>query len=926
MPTVDDDKREQDGSVTVTLNASPDYTLSASSSATVARMDNERTPQLKVEADAGEVNEGSPASFTVTTIPTGRLTMTVNYQVIHYGGYVAAGDLGTQSLTFTGPSATIAVPTIHDNVAEPDGSLTVMLLPDKSYRMGVPSVATTTVKNTDTIKEVPRLSVSAPASSHFEGRPVRFIVQANRAPSGSLTVDYQVIESGGYVSSRDLGRKQITLTGSSATIIVPTISDNEAEPSGDGSALVALLPGRGYALQRQNVAQTTILNDDPLRPSITVSGGPGITEGEDAEYVFSASPAPQNSLTIHYTVSQDSDKVVDGQAVSKTLTLTGSRATVTVPTLDDNAGEPDDHVSVTVNDGSGYSVGSPASASVLVHDNDSYPTVTLSGAPANVDEGNSFDLIFHISETLPLHQHGLSVKYRINDRGHARTRNAFIPRQVTQTTVSITPKDDNSHHPDGPLSVTVLSGENYRVGSPSSVTVNVREDDPAGGPPTISLSGPASVTEGDPMVYTVTASSAPQGGSVPVHYRVGRSYDYGKRVASNQLGRKSVSLTGTTATITVPTIDDDIYDGPAAFTVGLRDVSGYRVVQRTVGTQVVDDDPNPTITVETIPDSNNPAVAEGNPARFTIAANPAPAGDLTINYRVYQEGDFVDGSYLGNYSVTLTNSAPSATVSVPTLDDNVEEPRGRVEIYIAYGRGYTYEIYPDGYAVYYVDDNDQRGNPTISVTGPTEVTEGSAVAYTITSSPAPKGSLTVNYRISQEGGFVAAGELGLKSVTITSATTTVSIPTLGDDVDEEDGSVSLTLGSGTTYRLDPTDYYATTTVEDDDVANPDLRIISRKSSVDEGDTAQFTLFIEPPAAGGLTVKYRVSQSGDFVAAAGLGDKELETTSPIVFISLPTVNDDTDEADGSVTVTLLTSTDYNIVSGRSSATISVADDD
>ncbi len=925
VPTVDDNRFERDGSVTVTLGASSAYTLSASSSATITRLENEAIPTLSISGETQEINEGDTARFTLSTKPKVGVDVTVNYRVMQNGDYVYSGNLGEKQATIAGSGGAVTVTTIsEDGAPEPDGAVIVMLLPSDDYRLGNPNVAYTIMRNTSV---TPQLSVSAAAQRYTEGNTAQFTVSADPAPSRNLEVNYRVTQNGDYVSASHTGSRFLVLTGASADISAPTVDDGEHE--GAGSVLVTLLPGNGYTLSKQNTARATITNNDPLLPAITVSGGAGIDEGGTANYVISASPAPAGSLTVRYTVSQNGDVVETGHAGPRSVTLTGSSAAVTVPTVDDQTAEPNDNVATTLNDGSGYRVGAPASASVPVRDDEGYPTVTLSGAPHSVNEGNSFSLTFLASEPRMTLYYPLQVRYQVNDRGHVTERTVNFPKRGTIVTKSISPRDDNVVNPDGPLTVTIISGtglngQDYQVGTPNSVTVNVKETDT--GTPTISLSGPASVTEGDPMVYTVTASRTPQGGSASLQYRASQNYDYAHRVDSSQLGLKAVTLTGTTATITIPTTGDDIYDGPASFSVELIGDGKHRVLNRLVTTKVIDDDPNPTITVATIPDSSRPAVTEGNPAPFTITANPAPAGNMTINYRVYEEGGFVDGSQLGFHTVVLTNSAPSATVSVPTLDDDVEERSGRVEVYITHGRGYTYQIYPDGYAVYYVDDNDQRGNPTISVTGPTQVTEGSAAAFTITSSPAPKGSLTVSYRVSQEGGYVDGSELGLQSVTVTSATTTVSIPTLGDDVDEADGSVSITLASGQGYRLDPTDYHATTTVEDDDATLPEMRIVRAQGSIDEGDSAKFHIFAEPPPVGELTVKYRVSQSGSFVADDDRGDKTLTLNGPHAAISIPTVDDDADEADGSVTVALLTSTEYTIIPSSSSAATTVNDDD
>ncbi len=919
IPTNDDSAYYYGASLEVALVDGSSYSV-GNRHASVRLIDNEPAPRLTISADSGSVNEGDTAVFTISG-QTAKQDAKVRYRVKRIGTFPTEEDYdGTVGQP-------IYVHAVRDTVDKPGGHIIVTLLPGEGYRLGTPSTASMTVENVDI---APRLSIRAEASQYQEGQVARFVISSNvDIPELGLIVHIQGKRNGEGFLSHHIRMEDDEYIYEARTI--PGVGEPGGKPDGkfdDGSLVIWLVPLHGYVLADESVARVDILDVDSRRPSITVSAGPGIEEGETASFIVSANPAPSGSLTVNYRVSESGDYT--DSAGSKTVSLSGSSAVVTVDTVDDLIGEPDGTVSVAIGDGSGYQVGTPSSASVSVYDDEGYPTVTLSTSATSVNEGDSFDVTFDASEPRMTTFHDLTVRYQVIDRGRVIARSVNLPTRQTSRTVTIKPTDDTKVTPDGPLTVEILPGlaqypgEEYRVGSPSSVTVNVKETDTE--TPTISLSGPSSVTEGNPMVYTVTASSPPKGGSVSVGYKVRRSYDYGSRVASTEIGDKYVSLTGTSTTITVPTIDDDIYDGPGAYVTSLHEVSGYRVVNRSVGTDLVDDDVEPDITVKTV---NTDGSAEGAPAEFVIEAAPAPAGSLTVNYYVDQEGAAVDASYLGSHSVTLTNAAPSQTISIATDDDAVEQRRLRwVTVTITNGRGYTYE-FPDARSSHYVLDNDRREDvsPTISVTGPTEVNEGSDAEFTITSSPAPGGSLTVSYRVSQEGGYVAASDLGLKSVVVTTATTTVTVPTVSDGVDELDGSVTLTLASGQDYEPHDTAYYATVVVKDDDVVKPDLSIISFKSALVEGEKVDARVFtISAETAPNVTVKYHVSQSGDFVSAANLGDQTLQLDEyGYGVIVIPTVDDEVDEANGSITVTLASSTDYTIV-GVASVTVNVADND
>ncbi|MCY4510227.1 MAG: hypothetical protein OXG35_25190, partial [Acidobacteria bacterium] len=111
-------------------------------------------------------------------------------------------------------------------------------------------------------------------------------------------------------------------------------------------------------------------------------------------------------------------------------------------------------------------------------------------------------------------------------------------------------------------------------------------------------------------------------------------------------------------------------------------------------------------------------------------------------------------------------------------------------------------------------------DPTITIAaGTSPVTEGTAAEFTVTASPAPTADLTVNLTVADASGsdFVASGDEGSKTVTITANTTTAthSVPTTADTTDEPDGDVTVTVETGTGYTVGAT-ASAMVTVNDDD--------------------------------------------------------------------------------------------------------------
>ena len=110
-------------------------------------------------------------------------------------------------------------------------------------------------------------------------------------------------------------------------------------------------------------------------------------------------------------------------------------------------------------------------------------------------------------------------------------------------------------------------------------------------------------------------------------------------------------------------------------------------------------------------------------------------------------------------------------------------------------------------------------------------------------------------------------------------------------------------------------------------ATPELSL-SAGSAVDEGGHATFTVTADPAPGSDLTIAWTVAQSGEYLDAPGTGGRTvtLAAGATSVALSVATVDDAADEADGSVSVTLDTGTGYTVATGKGSAAVAVRDND
>ena len=327
---------------------------------------------------------------------------------------------------------------------------------------------------------------------------------------------------------------------------------------------------------------------------------------------------------------------------------------------------------------------------------------------------------------------------------------------------------------------------------------------------------------------------------------------------------------------------------------------------------------------------------EGTPVGFQLVADPAPPGgeSLDVAITITAVGEF--GVQTGTRAVTIGSSG-TAFVDMPTTDDEHDEPNGSVTLTIDLGHGYTLGL-PATMTIAILD-NDEPGDggnngdsipesqdpdvdydpppatPEITISGGSAVTEGGTASFTISASPAPASPISVNVGVSQSGDW---GATGPTTVTVSGATTTYTITTSDDQVDEADGSVTATVKSGDGYTVGSASS-ATVAVADDVV--PEITI-SGGSGVTEGGTASFTISASPAPASPIAVNVGVSQDGDFGAA---GAATVTVSGATTAYTITTSDDQVDEADGSVTATVKSGTGYT-VGAASAASVVVADDD
>ena len=233
--------------------------------------------------------------------------------------------------------------------------------------------------------------------------PLQFVVRAAPAPRANLTVGVSIA-----ADPCDLTRPPDTVTiaagESRASLTVAT--SGVAVGAGGCVVTATIAAGDGYraGAAAEASASATLM---PVQPVVTIAAGASaVTEGNPVTFTLTAAPPPASPLTVDVGWVEDGSFLTSSRPQTVIITASGT-ATLAADTVDDGADETDGTVTATVAPGSGYTVGSPSSATVEVTDDDPpapraprVPVVTLKpefASPTYVCEGA--DAVFTLTAT-----------------------------------------------------------------------------------------------------------------------------------------------------------------------------------------------------------------------------------------------------------------------------------------------------------------------------------------------------------------------------------------------------------------------------------------------------------------------------------------------------------------------------------------------
>ena len=659
----------------------------------------------------------------------------------------------------------------------------------------------------------------------------------------TTTITHTVSAADTYYADEKVADVGVTVTDDDEAPMALTITvDTDTSTTGDQGKI-------GEGADEPTVRITATLDGETQfatakNISITVGAdGDTATEGTNGDY------ATVNDFDITLSAGEDS--------VSHDLKLNLN---------DDSLDEPGETVTVT---GELAEV-TVKGTSFTIEDNDDTPTVTLVLTPASINESGATNastvtatMDGTSSEAVTLTVSATPVSPAVaGDLTLSDNTTLTIPANTRASTgvVTITAVDNKVDAADKTVTVAATATGGNELVAPGNQTLTITDDDTRGitvSKATLTLDEEDNASTMEAVehqdTYTVVLDSEPSGGTVTIE------------VASGDTDVATVSpmnLTFTDSnwdepqTVTVTAVADGI-DNPSdrreaeiRHTVTATGTDYDGATASAVKVTVNDDDGAPTLSI------NSPSVTEvdhGATATltFTVRLAPESGNTVTVAYADAGTGTATSGgtdyATLTSGTLTFAPGVTSRSVAVTVSGDDIDEPDETVIVRLSSPSNATLTggaTTLDGTGT--INDND--ATPTVSVADATAVSEGDVASpnpannmtFAVTLSAASGRTVTVPYTLS---GTATAGtdytEPDPRSVMIAAGQTQASIviPVAGDEVDEENETITVTLGTPTNATVSTAEGAgaASGTITDDDARG--VSVTPTTLTVAEADNA-----------------------------------------------------------------------------------------
>ena len=883
VATTQDTRNEATEAFTVTLSGPTNATLkSDANTATATINDDDALPQLSIAG--ATVDEGDTAQFVVTLAPASGKQVTVSYATTD-GTAKASEDYTAASsttLTFTAgdTTKTVSVATTEDTRNEDQEAFTMTLSgPTNATLKSDANTATATINDDDAL---PQLSIAG--ATVDEGDTAQFVVTLAPASGKQVTVSYATADGTAKASEDYTAASSTTLTftagDTTKTVSVATTEDTRNEAT---EAFTVTLSGPTNATLKSgaNTATATINGDDAL-PQLSIAGAT-VDEGDTAQFVVTLTPASGKQVTVSYATADGTAKASEDYTAASSTTLTfapdETTKTVSVATTEDTRNEDQEAFTVTLSGPTNATLKSDANtATGTINDDDALPQLSIAGA--TVDEGDTAQFVVTLT---PASSKQVTVSYATADEtakasedytAASSTTLTFAPDETTKT-VSVATTQDTRNEATEAFTMTLSGPTNATLKSDANTaTATINDDDAL---PQLSIAG-ATVDEGDTAQFVVTLAPA-SGKQVTVSYETTEGT---AKASEDYTAASSTTLTftagDTTKTVSVATTEDTRNEATEAFTMTLSGPTNATLKSDAkTATATINDDDFLTAAVT----AKAQTVTEGQSAEFEVKITGGTStADVVVLYSIGGTATSADYDDPGG-SLTITSGASTGTITIATKTDDVVEPGEPLEVTLTSASTASRTVTVDDTAA--TTTILEKGSVTVSIKpviveddestqdvneyrDKSIAEEGESAEFAVEMSGAVSTAVQVSY--ATENGTAESGtgkDYTAASGTLTynpgaSLRQTLTVNTSDDTLNESTETFSVKL-TASTLPAGVALGAATATGSITDLDALEASVTANAASVDEGETATFTVSLTGgTSTAPVVVRYSVGGS------------------------------------------------------------------
>ena len=727
VPIADDAIAEQDETFTLTLSNASNATI-ADSEATATIVDNEATPVLSVTDASAE--EGDAVEFSVSLSLAAGQAVTVQYDTSIGATDTASADdftaasPQTLSIPAGDTSATISIPTAEDTTEEADETFT-LTLSNPSSNAEVDSqaaVATGTIENDDVVPaRITNIAFTdTPSGGVYRlGDVIEVSVTFNRDVEVTGTPRVKVTQLPADVHYSFIYPLYAASASTDRVLVFQLAATSDVDNSSSGLRIQAdgvqlnggTIRNKGTTVNanRNHALLTSSLNVRTRSISdIEVTSTPAVSDTVTGNPVFGPGETVQFKVTFGQPVTVDTGsgtpqlKFVAGDqgrqtaayaSGSNTAELTfnwtvpadvpGNETRIGIPT---NTNVPNSTAlrtdqglvlnGATIQDASQRNINIRHGGFNSNARADTTAPSLLTGADGATVDGALLTLTFKSADGVAEHLDGDSAPaasdFNVTVAGTARTVSGV---DVEGAQVELTLASAVGHAQTvtvGYAPGTDALKDLWDQAAAGFTNRSVRNDSPE---PVLSIGDVTVAEDGGAAVFTVSLDVA-SGETVTVGYATADDTAVAGSDYTAATGTLTFDPGDLSETFSVSIGDDSIGEGSEAFTVTLSNASNASIGDGSATGTITDNEQTPTLSIA------DASAVEGSPVAFTVSLSPAAAGDVTVGYATADgtattDSNHADGADYtapaANASLTILAGQGSATISVPTGDDQIYE-------------------------------------------------------------------------------------------------------------------------------------------------------------------------------------------------------------------------------------------------------------